>query len=112
MLTVSLHDIRIHAPHGLYPQEHVLGNEFEVDVDVFVPVEKNTEWPFIDYTVIHTIVAEIFLMPGLLLETFVQKIHSALKERFPEAAKVKVAVRKLHPPMPGDVGCSQVQYEA
>lgn len=89
----------------------MLGNEFEVDVDVLVPVAENAEWPFIDYTVIHALVAEIFQMPGLLLETFVQKIHTALKGRFPEAEKIKVAVRKLHPPMPGDVGYSQVQYE-
>lgn len=111
MLTVSLHQIRIHAPHGLYPQEHILGNEFEVNVDVFVPAASATNWPFIDYTVIHALVTEIFQKPGLLLETFVQEIHAALKARFPEAEKLKIAVRKLHPPMPGDVGYSQVQYE-
>ena len=32
MLTVSLHGTKLYAPIGLYPEEHVLGNAFEVDV--------------------------------------------------------------------------------
>lgn len=110
MLTVSLHGIHIHAPHGLYPQEHILGNEFEIDVDVFANVHSD-EWPFIDYTQIHEAVVEIFNQPGHLLETFVKNIHAALKMKFPEAQKVRVAVRKLRPPMAGDVRYSQVCYE-
>jgi 7,8-dihydroneopterin aldolase/epimerase/oxygenase len=112
MLTVSLHGIRIYAPHGLYPQEHILGNAFEVDADVYIPVAKGEEWPFADYAIIHAAVAEIFNQPGHLLETFVKHIHAALKEKFPMAEKVRVAVRKLNPPMQGETAYSQVCYEA
>ncbi len=37
MLTISLHQLKIHAPHGLYPQEQLSGNLFETDVDLFLP---------------------------------------------------------------------------
>src|SRR4051812_27190874 len=111
MLTVSLHNIRIYAPHGLYPQEHILGNAFEVDVDVFIPVAEGQQWPFADYTLINATVVEIFNQPGHLLETFVQHIHTAIKRVFPMADKARVAVRKLHPPMQGDIAYSQVCYE-
>ena len=110
MLTVSLHGIQLHAPHGLYPQEHVLGNDFEVDVDVFMQVKDKT-WPFVDYTMLHSIVKEVFLREGQLLETFVQNIHSSLKENITLAEKVRVAVRKLHPPLEGSVRYSQVCFE-
>ncbi len=110
MLTVSLHGIKLHAPHGLYPQEHVLGNEFEVDVDVTVAANAKP-WPFVDYTLIHSIVKEVFHREGQLLETFVQNIHSSLKENIAIAEKVKVAVRKLHPPLEGSVSYSQVCFE-
>ena len=110
MLTVSLHGIRMHAPHGLYPEEHVLGNEFEIDVDVWVAANTKP-WPFVDYTMIHAIVTEVFNQPGQLLEGFVQNIHSALKEHVPIAEKIKVAVRKLHPPLTGTVKYSQVCFE-
>ncbi len=109
MLAVSLHAIKLVAPHGLYPQEHVLGNTFEVDVDVQVPDAQ--PWPFVDYTLIHQVVVKVFHREGQLLETFVYNIHTALKELFPIALSVRVAVRKLNPPMSGSVGYSQVCYE-
>ena len=109
MLTVSLHGITIHAPHGLYPQEHILGNTFEVDADLWLP--DALPWPYADYTLIHETVATIFAQPGHLLETFVLHIHTALKKQFPFAEKIRVAVRKLNPPMPGSVAYAQVCYE-
>lgn len=109
MLSVSLHSIKLLAPHGLYPQEHILGNSFEVDVDIYLP--DTLPWPFADYTLIQATVAEIFNTEGQLLETFVYNIHTALKERFAMSLSVRVAVRKMHPPMPGQVAYSQVCYE-
>jgi len=109
MLTVSLHGIKIHAPHGLYPEEHILGNVFETDVDILLP--DALPWPFADYTLIQKIVAHVFNQPGQLLETFALNIHATLKETFPFAEKIKVAIRKLNPPMPGAVAWSQVCYE-
>jgi 7,8-dihydroneopterin aldolase/epimerase/oxygenase len=111
MLTVSLQGIKLHAPHGLYPQEHILGNEFEIDVDIFIPVSHSQPWPFVDYTLVYDMVSEVFSQQGQLLETFVQNIHSSLKQNVPEAEKIKVVVRKLHPPLPGDVRSAQVCYE-
>lgn len=111
MLSVSLHNIRIHGKHGLYPEEAVLGNWFEVDVDIHAPVTVVEEWPFIDYSAVNRIVHDIFMKPTQLLETLVRKVHEALKEMAPGNAVIRVAVRKMHPPMPGDVGYAQVCYE-
>jgi dihydroneopterin aldolase len=112
MLTVSLHGIRIIAPHGLYPQENILGNHFEVDVDVNVPTQENTEWPFVDYVRLRAIVHDAFQQPGQFLEGFVKIIHGAIKQEFIDAGKVRVVVRKMNPPMQGHVQYSQVAYEA
>jgi len=109
MLTVSLHGIKIHAPHGLYPEEHVLGNTFEADVDIWLPDVQ--PWPFADYTLIQKTVASAFEQPAQLLETFVLNIYTALKEIIPVAEKIRVAIRKLHPPMHGAVAYAQVCYE-
>lgn len=111
MLTVSLHGIRISAPYGLYAEEPVLGNDFEVDLDVSFAISENEQWPFADYTKLNEIARNSFNQQGQLLEALVKEIHSIIKSTFPNAAKAKVAVRKLHPPMPGDVHYSQVCYE-
>jgi dihydroneopterin aldolase len=111
MLTVSLHGIRLYAPVGLYAEEHILGNVVEIDVDIWLPVTSNAPWPFVDYTVVRSIVATIFQQPAQLLETLVQNIHTALKQYVPAADKIKVAVKKLHPPMPGEVQYAMVCFE-
>lgn len=112
MLTVSLHCIRLQEPYGLYPEEHVLQNEFEIDVDIWLPHDNVTPWPFVDYVLINKIVTDVFSQQGQLLEHFVHNIHTAIKQQITAAQKVKVAVRKLHPPMSGDVKFAQVCYEA
>jgi 7,8-dihydroneopterin aldolase/epimerase/oxygenase len=109
MLTVSLHGIKIEAPYGLYPEERITGNTFETDVDIWLPDQK--PWPFADYAIINRVVHEVFAVSGELLEEFVAKIHSRVREEFPYAEKVRVAIRKLHPPMPGTAAYSQVCYE-
>lgn len=109
MLTVSLHGIKIHALTGLYPEERILGNDFETDVDLWLP--DTLPWPYADYTLIRDIVADVFSRPGLLLETLVMEMHTDLKAGFPFAEKVRVAIRKLHPPMPGEVAWAQVCFE-
>lgn len=111
MLTVSLHGIRIVASIGLYPEEKINPNTFEVDVDVLVKTTEGQSWPFLDYAIINDIAANAFKQNVETLEALVQIIHSNVKEHFTEANKVKVCVRKLHPHLPYDAAWSQVSYE-
>ncbi len=111
MLTVSLHNIKIIAPRGLYKEEHQLANHFEVDVDISTPVHDPATMPFIDYTLIRATVAKAFEQPHDLLENFIQEIHAEMKAAFQTADHIKICIRKLHPPMPGEVGYAQVCYE-
>jgi len=112
MLTISLHGIKIHAKVGLYPEEKIKGNDFEIDVDVILSAVNTDVFPFIDYSIIHQIVVEAFKEEGELIETFVKSIHKAIKEKFFEAEKVRVAIRKLRPPLGTEVNYSQVCYES
>lgn len=109
MLTISLHGIKINAPIGLYPEEKIIGNAFETDVDIWLPDVQPR--PFADYTIVHSTVNEAFLKPYELLESLVYDIHSTLKVQFPLADRIKVAVRKLNPPMKGDIAYAQVCYD-
>lgn len=112
VLTVSLHHIRIRAPHGLYPEEAARGNDFEVDVDTRLPVTIGEDWPLIDYARISEIVHIVMngdAMP--LLEMLAQEIFRKLRAEWPILSHIKVTIRKMHPPMPGDVRYAQVCFE-
>lgn len=110
MLTVSLSGVRFHAAIGLYPQEAFLLNEIEVNLSVSVPADIGN-LPLIDYTVLHRIAATAVNEPAALLETVVQRIVAAVSTDYP-GSRISVAVRKLNPPMPGQVGYSEVKWEA
>jgi dihydroneopterin aldolase len=111
MLTVSLHGIAISASRGLYAEEHKIHNNFEVDVDIIIPAGNVNEIPFVDYTILRKVVAQAFEQPYELLEHFIRDIHNQLKQCFPESERVKITVRKMHPPMPGRVAYAQVVFE-
>lgn len=111
MFTVSLHGVKVVAPIGLYPQEKIVPNTFEVDVDVQVHTEPNQPWPFVDYAIINDIIISVFTPEVEILETLVARIHEKLKVQFAAAQKIKVAVRKLHPPFSNEVAFSQVSWE-
>jgi 7,8-dihydroneopterin aldolase/epimerase/oxygenase len=112
MLTISLHGIAIHANRGLYPEEQITGNNFEVDVDIVLASEYNAEdAPFTDYTLVYDKVAKAFQAQEQLLEGLTLLIYHSLKKSIPYADKIKVAVRKLHPPIQGKVRYAEVRYE-
>lgn len=111
MLTVSLHGISISAAKGLYAEEHTINNLFHVDVDVYVPAMDTKQLPFVDYTIIRAVVADAFEQPYDLLEQFIHHIYVQLKHQCPAAEKIKVAIKKMHPPMTGEVSCAMVVFE-
>lgn len=113
MLTVSLNTIKIRGPHGLYPEEAIHGNDFEIDIVLQIPVGIKDEWAWVDYSRVNEIVREVMLGETVpLLETLVRDIYTRIKDEWPHLAKVQVCVRKLNPPMPGTVNYAQVCFEA
>lgn len=110
MLTVSLSGVRFRAPVGLYPQEAFIHNE----VEIFLSVSQEAaidNLPLIDYTVLHAIAAEAVKEPAALLETLLQRIVNRIEGSYP-GSRIQVAVRKLNPPMAGEVAYSEVKWES
>lgn len=109
MLIVSLHGISIFAKKGLYPEELINGNQFEVDVDVHLAEVSYDE--FVDYTIIRQIVFETFDHSGHTLEILAKDIQKGVKLQWSFAEKIRVAIRKLNPPMPGKIAYAQIVIE-
>lgn len=110
--TVALRDVKFYAFHGFYPEEQLTGNHFLVDVEVtFVPLEGDTEnlAHTVNYEVVNTVVMQEMQRTQKLLETVVKNIITTLIETYPFLQTIVVGIRKLHPPMPGEIGHSFVQ---
>jgi dihydroneopterin aldolase len=113
MDTLTLKNIRIKGNHGFYEKERQNGNNFEVDLiftaDLQEAAESDRLEDTIDYQQAVTIVENIIKGPSQkLIESLTKKIGDQLFNRFPRAEKLKVAVRKLHPPVDTETDYSEI----
>lgn len=110
MLTVGLYDMKFHAFHGVYPEERETGTYFIVDMEAGFEesgqIRKLSQT--INYQVMHAVVSEKMKKPVALIEELAQGCVEEVYHRFPFIKTIEIRIRKMHPPLPGEVGCSQV----
>jgi len=114
MLSIHLHNIRMFAFHGLYEDEKVLGNEFELNVTVkhhpsLVHVAHMSQT--IDYVAVYHLIAERMQQPTPLLETVITDMAHLILERFAQAEEVYLSIRKMRPPINHIEGSVGVSFE-
>lgn len=115
MATVSIQNLKVYAYHGCLPEEAVIGTQYKLDIDVDTSFEK--AWTTddlqhaIDYVEITRIVKEQMAIRNNLIETVVHRIVVAIRQRYPQAEKIKVRLYKLNPPAKGDLDSVSVYLE-
>ena len=113
MLKISLHHLHFHAFHGLYKEESVTGNDFEVNLDVYFneSVEIITRLQdTINYAVLYQLVKDRMAIPEPLLETVAMDIAQRIKKQFTVVCEINVSVSKINPPMLNFQGETSVTY--
>lgn len=109
--TVALKDVKFKAFHGFYPEEQLIGSHFSVDVEVtFVPNDDTENLNVtVNYEDINLIIINAMAQTQKLLETVVKNIIDELISKYPYIQTAIVGIKKMNPPMPGEVGYSFVQ---
>lgn len=109
--TVALKDVKCFALHGYYPEEQLTGIYFMVDAVVeFIPFGDTENLQHtVNYEVINTIILEEMARTQKMLETVIKNIIDRMLDAYPFVLKATVGIRKLNPPMPGEIGHSFVQ---
>ena len=109
--------MRFHALHGLLPQEKVVGNDYEVDLDLTLSeydeaVVSDDISGTVDYSAVYKIVEKVMDNPQKLIERVGYMILEAVFSDFPKVEQATVAVSKLMPPIEGDCHCARVTISA
>ncbi|TKC09612.1 dihydroneopterin aldolase [Pedobacter frigoris] len=109
--TVALKDVKCHALHGYYQEEQLTGVYFMVDAVVtFMPNDDTENLDHtVNYEVLNTIILEEMKRTQKMLETVVRNILDRIIGYYPFILTGEVGIRKLNPPMPGQIGHSFVQ---
>ena len=114
LITIELTGLRFHAFHGLYEEEKIAGNEFEVSLYVsYCPQTEiiNELSGTINYAVIFDLVKKRMQQRTDLLETIAMSLAEEIHSQFPEVQKIDISIKKLHPPIAGFNGSVAVRYQ-
>ncbi len=100
---ISIDSLRLYAFHGVGAQERVIGNDFEVSVDVAIPTPPSAGSidDTISYAYITEVVKQEMAIPADLLEQVAARIRSRLCDAFPAILGGRISISKLTPPIPG-----------
>ena len=109
--TVALNDVKCFSFHGYYPEEQLTGTEFLVSMEVTFYPSGDTEdlERTVNYEVLNTIIREEMASTKQLLETVVRQILDRVVSSFPFVLTAVAGIKKMHPPMPGEIHHSFVQ---
>nr|WP_294870334.1 dihydroneopterin aldolase [uncultured Pedobacter sp.] len=109
--TVALRDVKCYAFHGYYPEEQLTGIYFSVDVVVTFTPNTDTEnlEHTVNYEILNNIILEEMKNARKMLETVVKSILDRVVDNYPFVHTAEVGIKKLNPPMPGEIGHSFVQ---
>lgn len=114
---LRIHRLRFYAYHGVLPQEHVVGGEYEVNVDLLLtPPSEAFENDCIEGTVDYAAVCDelksVMEHPSALLERVAWQMAQRLLQNFAMIAQVTLSVRKLCPPMDADCDGAEIEITA
>ncbi len=109
---VALQNVRFFAYHGFYPIEQVLGSEFILDIETEFEVFDNGNDDLtqtINYERLYEIASVEMKNTRKLIEAVAHAILAQIRHEFLAVKMIRVAIRKMHPPLKGEVGNSLVE---
>jgi 7,8-dihydroneopterin aldolase/epimerase/oxygenase len=112
---IALEGMRFHAYHGFYAEEQTMGNDYIIDVYITantgLAAATDDLYQTINYETVYDICKIVMREKTKLLETIVERIIVGLKHQFSNIQQVKVRIRKVTPPLGGQVDFAVVEEE-
>ncbi len=105
--TIEVSGIKLYAYHGCLTEEGKIGGNYIVDLtvkaDYSISFESDALTDTIDYVVLNKIVEEEMAIRSKLIEHVAFRILKRIQDTDRRIAHTTVKVRKLSPPINGDV---------
>lgn len=112
---ICIDRLKVFGRHGVFEEELVHGNVFEVsvrvDYDFMAAAMTDDVDKTLNYAELTEMVVGIMGTPCKLLESVAVEIWQSIVERWPEVLGGRVEIAKLHPPMPHPAPVASVVVE-
>ncbi len=114
-MIISLHTIKLFAHHGVYEEERLKGNNFEINLSVVIEMPPAVETDLLEDTVDYTALADMVYRISatkqyVTIEAFAFDICTAILKRDNRIESVTIDLRKLNPPMEGDIASAGITF--
>lgn len=113
MNSITLHEMKFFAHHGVCPQERLVGNHFEVTLKVYCDMQQamlhDDLSGTVNYAALYTVVDREMRQPSQLLEHVAHRIIQAIKAEFPQVTGGAISISKLTPPFKSDLKKVEIQ---
>ena len=101
---IELKGLRFNAFHGVLEQEHKVGGDYTVDLqlrlsDAEAAIFDDKLDGTVNYAEVYDLVHHEMTVPSALLEHVAGRILAAIFDRFPKVAAATIHLRKVNPPM-------------
>lgn len=104
--SIYINSLRLHARHGVLPQERVVGNDYvvtlKVDYDISRAMTTDDVADTINYALLCSIVEEEMAVPSNLIEHVAGRISRRILSRFDGVTALHLSITKANPPMGAD----------
>ncbi len=111
-IQLRLHNLNFYAFHGVLPHETSIGNQFIVNIELTADMTQACKTDqledTINYALVYDVVEREMMITSQLIENVAYRIYSKIKEEFPLITALEVRLKKLNPPIKGDVESSEV----
>lgn len=107
MSKITLDGMRFYAFHGCFAEERAIGTYFELDVsfetDTSAAQVSDCITDTVSYLDVYQVIKAEIAVPSHLLEHVGERVAGALLARFGAIEHVEVVVKKMNPPLGGQL---------
>ncbi|MBE0655345.1 MAG: dihydroneopterin aldolase [Bacteroidales bacterium] len=112
---IHIEEMEFYAFHGHYQEEQIVGNRFLLDLiletDMTKPAKTDELEDAVNYQTAYKLVKNEMRIKSKLLENIAKRILDALFSELPGIEKATVIIRKMNPPMGGQMRAVSVTLE-
>jgi dihydroneopterin aldolase len=113
MSRITINNMRMHAYHGCWEEEAIIGGDYVVDVALTLDFSGAAAGDDLtqtaDYVLVREIVYHEMAIRAKLIETVAHRIKNKLIEALPMVENVWVRITKVNAPMGGQVESVSVE---
>lgn len=103
---ILLKNLHFHAFHGVLDQEHIVGNDYivnlEINYDITQALKSDDVNDTLNYAEVYEVVKQEMAIPSALIEHVAGRISKRLLVQFPKIQRLTLQIIKTNPPMGAD----------